>query len=78
MSSALTQRLRKHFGRDPSRLAVVEQMFAFHDRPNLHLALEELVGAGALVWCWRRFGLADPTRRAAFLRSGRLPRDLVG
>ena len=44
MSSALTQRLRKHFGRDPSRLAVVEQMFAFHDRPNLHLALEELVG----------------------------------
>ena len=48
------------------------------DHGPVVLALEELVGAGALVWCWRRFGLADPTRRATFLRSGRLPRDLVG
>jgi len=42
------------------------------------LALEEAVGAVALVWAWRRFGLEDPARRATFLRTGHLPRDLVG
>ena len=47
------------------------------DHGPVVLALEELVGAGALVWCWRRFGLGDPARRATLLRTGRLPRDLV-
>jgi hypothetical protein len=48
------------------------------DHGPVVLALEELAGAGALVWCWRRFGLGEPSRRATFLRTGRLPRDLVG
>jgi hypothetical protein len=37
----------------------------------------ELAGLVALVWAWRRFRLAEPERRAYFLRSGRLGRDLV-
>jgi cell division protease FtsH len=43
MASTLPNKLRKHFGKDPSKLPVVEQMFGFHERPNLHLAVEELV-----------------------------------
>ena len=30
----------------------------------------ELAGVLILRWVWRRFGLADPDRRRAFLRSG--------
>ena len=41
---SLLRRLRKHFGCDPAALPVVEQQFAFYERPNLHLALEELLG----------------------------------
>jgi membrane-bound metal-dependent hydrolase YbcI (DUF457 family) len=41
------------------------------------LALQEVAGALALLWCWRRFGLAEPQARASFLRTGRLPRDLA-
>jgi hypothetical protein len=37
----------------------------------------ELVGAAALWWCWRRFGLDDPTRRARFWRTGQLDRDVA-
>ena len=37
----------------------------------------ELLGLVALVWAWRRFRLAEPERRAYFLRTGRLGRDLV-
>jgi hypothetical protein len=40
------------------------------------VALQELAGAAALVWFWRRFGFRDPAVRAAFVRTGRLPRDL--
>jgi len=40
---ALLQKLRTHFGCDPARLPVVEQTFATYERPNLHLALEELL-----------------------------------
>lgn len=44
-----------------------------HLWPPLPLALvEELAGAAALWWFVRRFGLADPGARRAFLRSGRL------
>lgn len=32
----------------------------------------EIVGALALWWLWVRFGLADPSRRRAFLKTGRL------
>ncbi len=32
----------------------------------------EIVGVAALAWGWRRFGLADPTRRRAFVATGRL------
>jgi hypothetical protein len=41
---SLLRRLREHFGREPAVLPVVEQHFGFHQRPNLHLALEELLG----------------------------------
>lgn len=37
----------------------------------------ELVGGVALCFAWRRFGLVDVQRRAAFLRTGRIDRDLV-
>jgi membrane-bound metal-dependent hydrolase YbcI (DUF457 family) len=42
------------------------------------LVLEELVGAVVVVWCWRRFGLGDPAVRGRFLRTGHLPRDILG
>jgi hypothetical protein len=45
------------------------------ERPVPVIVAQELVGAAALVWCWRRFGLADPSRREAFVRTGRLARD---
>jgi len=35
-------------------------------------AVEELLGLAAVVWAWRRFGLADPSRRRVLLRTGRL------
>ena len=41
--SGLLKRLRRHFGREPAELPVVEQSFAYYERPNLHLALEELL-----------------------------------
>ena len=37
----------------------------------------ELVGAAALWWCWRRFGLADRDRRARFVRTGQLDRAVI-
>jgi hypothetical protein len=37
----------------------------------------ELAGAAILVWVYRRFGLDDAARRRAFLRTGRLSRDLA-
>ncbi len=42
------------------------------------LAIEEAVGLAVVVWCWRRFGLSDPAVRRSFLRTGHLPRDLLG
>jgi membrane-bound metal-dependent hydrolase YbcI (DUF457 family) len=45
------------------------------DRPLPVIAAQELAGAAALVWCWRRFGLDEPARRSAFVRTGRLARD---
>ena len=46
-------------------------------RGGLGLVLEA-VGAVALWWCWRRFRLDEPARRARFVRTGQLDRDLVG
>lgn len=39
--------------------------------PVLAIAMEA-AGAAMLWWCWRRFGLADPARRTALVRSGTL------
>jgi hypothetical protein len=39
----LMNRLRLHLKTDPSRLPVLEQNFARYERPNLHLALEEML-----------------------------------
>jgi hypothetical protein len=41
------------------------------------LVVEELMGLILLAWCWHRFRLSDKAVRANFLRTGRLPRDLV-
>ncbi len=43
MPRGLPALLRRHFGKDPSKLPVVEQMFGFHERPNLHLAIESIL-----------------------------------
>ena len=48
------------------------------DHGPVVLVLEELAGAAALVWFYRRFRLGDPANRAAFLRTGRLPREPAG
>jgi len=37
---------------------------------------EEVAGALAVVWWWRRFRLSEPDHRSRFLRSGRLGSDL--
>lgn len=46
------------------------------DRGLASLVLE-VVGAGILVWAYRRFRLDEPERRHRFVRTGRLSRDLV-
>src|SRR4051794_5385468 len=46
---SLLPRLRKHLGADPGSLPVLEQNFACYERPNLHMAIEEVLqelGAG--------------------------------
>jgi hypothetical protein len=45
-------------------------------RGAFDLVLEAL-GAAALWWCWRRFRLYEPDRRARFLHTGQLDRDVV-
>ncbi|HEV2758903.1 MAG TPA: hypothetical protein VGV86_04975 [Acidimicrobiales bacterium] len=40
------------------------------------LLIEELAGFLVVAWCWQRFRLSDPRVRAAFLKTGHLPRDL--
>jgi hypothetical protein len=49
------------------------------DRPDAPLlpgwpavALEEAAGLAAGWWAWVRFGLGEPSRRRAFVRTGRL------
>ncbi len=42
------------------------------------LLIEELAGVVIVAWCWRRFRLSDPSVRTGFLRTGHLPRDLLG
>lgn len=37
----------------------------------------EVVGAAALAYAWRRFGLDDPRRRQDFLHTGRIDRERV-
>jgi hypothetical protein len=41
--SGLLLRLRDHYATDPGMLPVVEQSFQLYHRPNLHLAIEELL-----------------------------------
>jgi len=55
------------------------------DRPDASLwpawpilGVEELLGLAAGAWIWRRFGLADPSRRRNFWRTGRLEIGGVG
>lgn len=46
------------------------------DRPSLLLVAQEILGGLALWWAYRRFRLFEPERRALFVSSGRLGRDL--
>lgn len=46
-------------------------------RAGLLLVVQELVGLAAVVWWCRRFRLFERGRRRAFVRTGRLGRDLV-
>jgi membrane-bound metal-dependent hydrolase YbcI (DUF457 family) len=46
-------------------------------RPVVLLAVLEVAGLLALVWCHGRFHLGEPARRREFLRTGRLGRDLA-
>jgi AAA+ superfamily predicted ATPase len=39
----LLRRLSKHFDGEPADLPVVQQSFELHERPNLHLAIEEML-----------------------------------
>ncbi|HYT94923.1 MAG TPA: hypothetical protein VEL76_39770, partial [Gemmataceae bacterium] len=41
--SGLLWRLRRHLNADPGKLAVLEQPFASYERPNLHLAVQEIM-----------------------------------
>jgi cell division protease FtsH len=41
--SRLFRLLQGHFGADIASLPIVEQKFAFYERPNLHLALQEII-----------------------------------
>lgn len=47
------------------------------DRPLPVVVLLELAGAAACWWCYRTFGLDDPARRQAMLRTGQVDRSLV-
>ena len=38
----LFTRLRDHFNADPAQLPVLEQGYAFYERANLHLAIDDL------------------------------------
>lgn len=40
--SILLRRLRRHFGANPAKLPLLEQTYATYERPNLHLAIEDL------------------------------------
>ncbi len=42
------------------------------------LLLEELIGAAIVLWCWHRFRLGAPKVRRQFLRTGHLPREILG
>lgn len=41
--SLLLKALKEHLGTDPAEVPVVEQTFELHDRPNVHLAVEEML-----------------------------------
>lgn len=47
------------------------------DRPIAAILVLEAMGALACIWCWRTFGLDDPGRRTAMLRTGQVDRSLV-
>src|SRR5258708_1758571 len=54
IKSTLLRRLRKHFGADPAALPVLEHTVAEYERPNLHLAIEDLMAEADL------FGIVVP------------------
>jgi SpoVK/Ycf46/Vps4 family AAA+-type ATPase len=48
--SHLHGRLRRHLGAEPATLAVVETTFPTHHRPNLQLAIEQLLSREGVQW----------------------------
>jgi len=47
------------------------------DRGAAVAIVMELVGLGALAWCWFTFDLKDPDHRRTFVQTGHLPRELA-
>lgn len=45
--------------------------------PTVLVVIMEVVGVAILVWAWRRYGLADESRRRRFIRTGQLDRSLM-
>jgi AAA+ superfamily predicted ATPase len=41
--NSLADRLKEHFSADPARLPLLSQDFGLYERPNLHLAIEDLL-----------------------------------
>jgi SpoVK/Ycf46/Vps4 family AAA+-type ATPase len=68
---ALLTRLRQHFGREPAALPVIGQHFEAYQRPNLHLALQEVLGGEGMhadlvgVTTLERYDSANLARLAA-------------
>ena len=58
---------------DPARFRLPSM-----ERGAAVVIVQEIIGAGALVWCFRRFELRRRDNRTRFVREGRLARELVG
>ncbi|MBI1916857.1 MAG: 26S protease regulatory subunit [Planctomycetes bacterium] len=68
---SLLKRLRTHFGTEPAELPVVEQHFDVYERPNLHLAILELIEEPGRNAELVGIVLADDYRTATLARLSR-------
>jgi len=47
------------------------------DRPVVVIVVLEVLGAAAVWWCWRAFGLDDPARRRLMRDTGQVDRAML-